>query len=332
MQVQSLKPRRAAWLVASAAWAAAAATAFTAPAMAQPAFPSNTVKIVNSFPPGGPSDIISRLIADKMQATLKQPVIVENKPGAAGNIGADQVARAAADGYTILSGIDTTFTANPSIYESMPFKPGDLKPLMIMASSGLLVASHPTLGVKTLDQLVAKGKAEQLTFSSAGNGSPGHLAAALLGDVADVKVLNIFYKGNSAAVLALVSGEVQAGILATPGLLPFAKSGKVTPLAVTSHRRSQVAPELPTVAEAGLGDLEFEVLYVTMVPAATPEPVMAVLQKAMTDALSAPDLKAQLAKLDLFVEAETGKVASDRLQAQRDRYARLIKAAGIKLE
>ena len=332
MQAQQQRRHRLARFAFRAALAGAAAAAFAAPAAAQTAFPANTVKIVNTFPPGGPSDIISRLVADKMQAALKQPVIVENKPGAAGNIGADQVARAAADGYTILSGIDTTFTANPSIYKSMSFKPGDLKPLMIMASSGLLVATHPSLGVKTLDQLVAKGKAEQLTFSSAGNGSPGHLAAALLGDVAGVKVLNIFYKGNSAAVLALVSGEVQAGILATPGLLPFAKSGKVTPIAVTSHRRSQVAPEVPTVDEAGLGDLEFEVLYLTMVPAATPEPVMAVLQKAMADALAQPDVKAQLAKLDLFVEGDTAKTASERLQAQHDRYARLIKAAGIKLE
>ncbi len=299
---------------------------------AQAAFPAGPVKIVNAFPAGGPSDIISRLVAEKMSAALKQPFIVDNKPGAGGDVAADQVARAPADGYTLLTGIDTTFTVNPSIYRSMPFKPEDLKPLMIMASSGLMVAVHPSLGVKTLAELVAKGKTQTLSFSSGSNGSPGHLAAAILGDAAGIKVLHVPYKGNSPAVLALLSGEVQAGILATPGLLPHVQAGKITALAVTSRKRSLVAPDLPTVAEAGMKELEVEVLYLAMVPAATPEPVLAVLQKAMADALAQPDVKAQLARLDLFVEAETGKPAAERIAAQRARYARIIKATGMKIE
>ena len=230
---------------------AALAFAISLAANAQPAFPAGPVKIINAFPAGGPSDIISRLVAEKMSAALKQPFIVDNKPGAGGGVAADQVARAPADGYTLLTGIDTTFTVNPSIYRSMPFKPEDFKPLMIMASSGLMVAVHPSLGVKTLAELVAKGKTQTLSFSSGSNGSPGHLAAAILGDAAGIKVLHVPYKGNSPAVLALLSGEVQAGILATPGLLPHVQAGKITALAVTSHKRSLVAPDLPTVAEAG---------------------------------------------------------------------------------
>jgi tripartite-type tricarboxylate transporter receptor subunit TctC len=132
--------------------------------------------------------------------------------------------------------------------------------------------------------------------------------------------------------MALLSGEVQAGILATPGLLPHVQAGKITALAVTSRQRSLVAPELPTVAEAGMKELEVEVLYIAMVPAATPEPAMAVLQKAMADALEQPDVKAQLARLDLLVEAESGKPAADRINAQRMRYARIIKATGMKIE
>jgi tripartite-type tricarboxylate transporter receptor subunit TctC len=308
------------------------ATALWAPAHAEPAFPSGPLKIVNAFPPGGPSDIISRLLADKLHGSLKQPVIVENKPGAGGDVAADQVAKAPADGYTILTGIDTTFTVNPSIYRSIPFKPEDLKPLMILASSGLMVAVHPSLGVKTLAELVAKGKTQTLSFSSGSNGSPGHLAAAIFGDAAGIKVLHVPYKGNSPAVMALLSGEVQAGILATPGLLPHVQAGKITALAVTSRERSLIAPDLPTVAEAGVKELEVEVLYLAMVPAATPEPVVAVLQKAMADALQEPDVKAQLAKLDLFVEAQVGKAAQDRIAAQRARYARIIKATGMKIE
>jgi tripartite-type tricarboxylate transporter receptor subunit TctC len=314
-------------LVAALAVATAGGTA-----IAQDSYPSRTVKIVNTFPPAGPSDIISRAVADKLQGTLKQSFVVENKPGAGGNIGADAVAKSPADGYTILTGIDTTFTINPNLYKSMPFKPDELKPLMIMASSGLLVGANPSLGAKTLSEFVTIGKRDGLLFSSGSNGSPGHLAAAILGEAAGVKITHVPYKGNSPAVLAVLSGEVQAGILATPGMLPHVQAGKINALAVTSRQRSQIAPELPTVAQAGMKELEVEVLYVAMVPAATPEPVMATLQKAMADALAQPDVKAQLAKLDLFVEGQTGAAAVERLRTQGDRYARIIKNTGMKIE
>lgn len=294
--------------------------------------PTGPIKIVNSFPPGGPSDIISRLVADKLEGVLKQTVIVENKPGAGGNIAAEQVARAAPDGQTILSGIDTTFTINPAIYQSMPFKPQDLKPLMIMASSGLMVGANPALGVGTLDGLIAKGKAKPLNFSSGSNGSPGHIAAEILGEATGIKITHIPYKGNSPAVMAVISGEVDAGILATPGLMPHVKAGKAVPLAVTSRKRSQLAPDVPTTAEAGQKELRVEVLYLAMVPAATPEPVMDVLRKAMAEALDQPDVKEKLANLDLFVEKTTGSEARDILDKQRERYARIIKATGMKVE
>ena len=303
----------------------------TLPAAAQ-GLPAGPIKIVNAFPPGGPSDIISRLLAEKMQATLKLNVVVENKPGAGGNIAADLVARSPADGATIMSGIDTTFTINPGIYRSMPFKLEELKPLMIMASSGLLLGANPSLGAKTLKELLDKGKSTPLNFSSGSNGSPGHLAAAILSDATGVKITHIPYKGNSPAVMAVLSGEVQAGVLATPGMIPHVQAGKINALAVTSRKRSPLAPDVPTTAEAGVKELQVEVLYLTMVPAATPEPVMALLRKAMADALAQPDVKAQLAKLDLFVEGETGKAAEDMLSSQRERYGRIIKATGMKVE
>lgn len=301
------------------------------PALAQD-LPSGPIKIVNGFPPGGPSDIISRLLAEKMQATLGRNIVVENKPGAGGNIAADAVARAAADGTTILSGIDTTFTINPGIYKSMPFRLEELKPLMVMASSGLLLGANPSLGVKTLKELVAKGKTTPLNFSSGSNGSPGHLAAAILSDATGVKITHIPYKGNSPAVMAVLSGEVQAGALATPGMIAHVQAGKIVPLAVTSRQRSRLAPDVPTTAEAGVKEMRVEVLYVTMVPAATPEPVMALLRKAMAGALAQPDVKAQLDKLDLFVEGETGPAAEEMLRAQRERYGRIIKSTGMKVE
>jgi tripartite-type tricarboxylate transporter receptor subunit TctC len=238
---------------------AALALALAGPGHAQATFPAQPIRIVNAFTPGGPSDIISRAMAEKMAQALKQPVMVENKAGAGGNIAADLVAKAPADGYTILSGIDSTFTVNPSIYKQIPFRPQDLKPLLVMASSGLLVGVNPSVGVKTLAELVAKAKTSPMLFSSGSNGSPGHLAASILVDATGAKITHVPYKGNSQAVVA-------------------------------------------------------------------------VLQKAMLDALAHSDVRAQLANLDLFYEGQTGAAAQTRLTAQGERFARIIKATGMKIE
>ena len=242
------------------------------------------------------------------------------------------MAKSPADGYTVLFGIDTAFTVNPSIYKGMPFKPRDFKPIMVMVSSGLLVGANPATGFKSMKDLIAQGKGKGLNFSSGGSGSPGHLAAEIFMDAAGIQIQHVPYKGNTPAVLAVLSGEVDAGVLATPGMLPHVKAGKITPLAVTSRQRSRSAPEVPTVSELGLKDLELEVLYIAMVPAATPEPVVQVLQKAFTEALKRPDTQAQLASMDLFYECLTGTDAAKRLSDLAQRYARTIQSTGMKVE
>ncbi len=296
------------------------------------AYPARQITFVNSFPPGGPSDLIARSVAEVLQKRFKQPVVVDNKPGAAGNIGTTQVARSAPDGYTVLIGIDTTFTVNPHIYKGMPFKPAEFKPLMVMASSGLLVGAHLATGFKTLADLINAGKTRGVTFSSAGSGSPGHLAAELFHDATGMKITHVPYKGNTPAVTAILSGEVNGGVLATPGLLPHVKAGKVTALAVTSRQRSALAPDVPTVAEAGFKGLEQEVLYIAMVPAATPDAVVQTLQQAFAEALAQPDVRQRLANLDLFYEGLTGADAARRLADLSQRYGRVIQATGMKVE
>lgn len=303
------------------------------PASAQtPAYPSKPVKFINSWPPGGPSDVLARSLAEQLQQNLKQPFVVENRPGAGGNLGADVVAKSAPDGHTVLIGIDTTFTINPGIYKNMPYKVSDLKPVMIIASSGLLIGVNPATQMKTMNDLVARGRGKGLTFSSGSNGSPGHLAAEILGDAAKVKVTHVPYKGNTPAVTAVISGEVDGGILATPGMLPFVKADKMNALAVTSRKRSPLAPDVPTVAEVGLKDLSLEVFYVAMVPAATPPEVVTMLQKGMAEALARPEVKTRLDSLDLVIEAETGNAAVQRLEGLRNRYAPIIKATGMQIE
>ncbi len=303
------------------------------PAMAQDSFPSKTIKIVNNFAAGGPSDVLARSIGQVLAEKFKQAVIVENKPGAAGNLGADAVVKSPADGHTLLFSIDTTFTVNPHIYgKTMPFKASELRPVVIISSSGLMVAVNPATGIKTLKDFVAVGKAKGLTLSSAGNGAPGHLAAERLTDAAQIKITHIPYKGNSPAVTAVLANEVDGGVLATSGLLPFVRSGKITGLAVTSSRRSRLAPELPTVAELGMKELEQDILYLALVPSATPEAVVQKLQAGILEALKRPEFESRLANLDMALEGQTGAEASKRLAETSERYAKLVRATGMKVE
>lgn len=319
--------------IASLRFAAALLAAAVVPfAAAQDAYPSKPVRFVNNFPAGGPSDLLARSVAAVLQETMNQPFVVENKAGASGNIGAADVARSAPDGHTVLFGIDTTFTVNPHLYPAMPFKRTDFKPVVVMASSGLLVGVNPGTGIKNLAGMVEAAKTKGLNFSSAGSGSPGHLAVEVIKEATQAKITHVPYRGNTPAVTAVLSGEVDGGVLATPGMLPHVQTGKITALAVTSRQRSRLAPELPTVAEAGLKSLEQEVLYIVMAPAATPDAVVQALQKGIVEALKRPDVQARMTNLDLFFEGLTGAAASQRMDALYNRYGPIVKATGMKVE
>jgi len=313
-----------------------AATCCTAALAQAPAWPSKPVRIVNNFPAGGPSDIIARAVAEALQKTSGQSVIVENKPGAGGNIGATEVARTSGDGHTVFFGIDTAFTVNPHIFPSMPFrlgtKAGDLRPLVIISSNGLLVGTSAAKGIRSMPELIGTGKSRGVNFSSGGAGSPGHLGVAIFSQAANIKITHVPYKGNSPAVLALVSGEVDGGILSSTGMLPHVKSGKVVPIAITSRQRSGLMPEVPTVAELGYADLENEVITLCMVPGATPEPVVAAMQKAVLDVVSSPALKERMASMDMRFEGLTGAAATKRLTDLSARYAKIVKATAMKVE
>jgi tripartite-type tricarboxylate transporter receptor subunit TctC len=302
-------------------------------AVAQTApWPSKPVKFINSFPPGGPSDILARSVGDVLQKQFNQPFVVDNKAGAAGNVGADLVAKSAGDGHTLLWGIDTTHTINPHIYKTMPFKETDLKPLVVISSSGLLLGAHPGTGFKTVRDFMQAARERSLNFSSGGNGSPGHLWVNMSNISAATRLVHVPYRGNSPAVMAVVSGEVDGGTLATPGMLPQVKADKITALAVTSRKRSRLAPDVPTVAEAGFKDLESEVLYVVMAPGNTPEPLMQTMAKAITDALARPELQTRLNDLDMAYEGLSGSAAAQRLKKLSDQYGRVIRATGMKVD
>jgi tripartite-type tricarboxylate transporter receptor subunit TctC len=329
--MKSFATRRAWLLGCLAALGCIGASAQTA-SQAPPAWPSKPVKFVNSWPAGGPSDILARAVGDVLQKQFGQPFIVDNKPGAAGNVGADLLAKSAPDGHTLAWGIDTTHTINPHIYKSLPFKDSDLKPLVVVSSSGLLLGVHPSTGIKTAKDWLQAARERSMNFSSGGNGSPGHLWVNMANIGASTRLVHVPYRGNTPAVMAVLSGEVDGGTLATPGMLPHVKAGKITPLAVTSQKRSRLAPEVPTVGELGLKDLESEVLYLVMAPGNTPEPLMQTMAKAITDALARPEVQARINDLDMRYEGLTGSAAASRLKKLSDQYGRIIRATGMKVD
>ena len=310
----------------------AVATALIARRAAASDYPSRTVQMINPFPPGGPSDILARLGGESLHKSLGQPFVVENRPGAGGNIGTQQVARANADGYTLLVGIDTTLTINPHIYRRPGFSLTDFRPVIILASSGLLLGVSPATGFRTLGELVDSGRQKALNFSTAGPGSPGHLSSAMLQQGYQVKATPISYKGNSPAVAAVASGEVDAGILATPGMLPQVKAGRIVPLAVTGRQRSALLPEVLTTSEAGFDQVQFEVLYLVLAPAATPQAIVDRLAGAFNEAMDRPAMVERMQTLDLFREGQTGEAASRRLADVSAQYQRLIDQIGLKVE
>jgi len=311
---------------------AAVACAWMAAASAQTAYPAKPVTIFVPWTPGGGSDTLARAVGRVLQETLRQPFVVENRPGANGSIGSAIAARSPGDGYTLLVSVDATFTVNPHLYPKLGFQPSDLKPLVILASSGLVLGTNPALGIKTMEDFIKRGKASGVTLSSGGNGSPGHLAIEKLKQAAGIQVTHVPYKGITPAATAIVSGEVDGGMLGASQMMTQARSGRIVPLAFTGSKPSPVLPDVPTAAALGMPGLQQEILHVLMMPATTPPEVAAVLQKHVLAALAQPQVQEQLRALDLNVEGVVGDAAARRLADLSAAYGRLIRSTGMKIE
>ncbi len=254
--------------------------------------------------------------------------MVDHKAGATGAIGAAAVAKSAPDGHTVLIAIDSLFTVTPTLQPGL-FDTTTVKPVIVMATAGLTMAIHPAVPADRARTFVALGRSRELTFASGGNGSPGHLAAAILMDKTGLKVVHVPYRGNTPAVMAVVQGEAQAGVLATPGFMPHVQAGQLRALAVTGQMRSVLLPDVPTVREIDLPELEVEILWLACVPAATPDAIVAALAREIGAALAQPDMRARLGQLDMTPAAITGDAITARLAALRERYAPTIKATGM---
>ena len=301
-------------------------------AHAQGSWPDKPIRVVLPFPPGGPSDIVMRLASERMQATLKQPIVIDNRPGAGGNLGAAEVARAAPDGYTWLWGTDTLVTVNPHVYKTMPFKPAELWPVTMGTQFSQTLVCHPAVGVKSVAELAAKARASAMSYASGGAGVPGHLAMELLQSMAGFQMQHIPYKGPAPAAQDVIGGQVPCGLLAGPTVLPHVRSGRLVALAVSGSTRSPTLPEVPTMAEAGVAGYEANFGLVLYAPRATPEAIVTRFRQAFVDAISSPDVVDKLKAGDQLVVASTPAQAAAQLAADSRKWGEVARRINLGLD
>ena len=305
-------------------------------AVAQPAnaqsYPNRPVRIIVPWPPGGGTDIFARAISEKLQQYLGQPFPVENRPGVAGNIGATTVARSAPDGYTIMIATITLAT-NPALYTSLDFDATkDLAGITLIAGVPHMLVVNPAVPAKTVKELIAlaKQKPGKLTYASAGVGSPFQIAAELFKQKAGVNILHVPYKGGGPAVADVIGDHVDMTFANLLAVLPQARAGRVRALAVTSGKRSSAAPEVPTMAEAGLSGYEFTSWFGAFAPAGTPRPVVNKLNAAIVKALKSPEVSAQLSQQGADLIANSPEEFDAYLKSETKKWGAVIKAAGIR--
>jgi tripartite-type tricarboxylate transporter receptor subunit TctC len=304
----------------------------TAPVWAQAAWPERPVRIVLPFPPGGPSDMVIRLAAERMQAALRQPIVIDNKPGAGGNLGAAEVARAAPDGYTWLWATDTLVTVNPHVYKSLGFAPEALVPVTIGTAFSQTLVCHPSVGVKTLAELIAKARATKMSYASGGAGVPGHLSMELLQSMAGFDMTHVPYKGPAPAMQDVMGGQVPCGLLAGPTVLPQVRAGKLVALAVSGSRRSPTLPEVPTVAEAGVAGYVADFTLAMWAPRGVPDPIVARMRQAFVDALRTPEAAERLKASDQTLVGNTPAEAAAQLAADNRKWGEVARRIKLGLD
>ena len=296
-------------------------------------WPAKPVRTLITFPPGGPSEILTRLVNERLHAALGQPFVVENRAGAGGNIGADVVAKAPADGYLFGITTDTLFTVNPLVYRRMPFDPwDDIRPVTLLGSFSQMMVCNAGVPAKSLPELLALAKREKLSYASGGPGVPGHLAAELLLSMTGASMLHVPYKGPAAATADVMGGQVNCGFLATPTVLPHVKSGKLTGLAVSTAKRSPLAPEVPAAAEAGAPGFDAPFYLVLFARKGVPADIVASMNREVSKALATPELKARAAKLDVTTLGGPADEATKVLKAAANKWAPVVQRIGLKLD
>jgi len=297
-------------------------------------FPSKPVRMIVPFPPGAGPDIVSRTIGQKLAERWKQRLVVDNRPGGGGNIGVELAAKSAPDGYTLIL-VSDHFTINPSLFRKVPYDPvRDFTPVTMAAFTPNILLVHPSLPVNSVKDLVrlAKSQPGELNVSSGGNGSVGHLAAEIFKTAAGVNIVHVPYKGPVAAVTALISGEASLGFLIVGAALPQVKAGKLRALAVTGKNRSPAAPELPTIAEAGVPDYEIVAWQGVFAPAGTPSAIISKLNADIVAVLRMNEIKQALLRQGLETIAGSAPELGAYVKEDLVKWARVVKQANVHID
>ncbi|MGX6566393.1 Bug family tripartite tricarboxylate transporter substrate binding protein [Cupriavidus necator] len=324
------RPRRA---IVAALATLPALCAWSAPACAAEAFPSRPIRLVVPFTPGGTTDILARLVAQKAGEALGQQIVVDNRPGAGGNIGAEAVARSAADGYTLLMGTLGTQVTNQFIYPRMPYdSTRDFVPVTLVANSPNVLLVNSTLNARSVGELVTLARREpgKINYASTSTGGSPHLSGELLNMMAGVSMQHVPYKGAAPAMTDLLAGQVNLMFDNLPSALAQIQAGKVTALAVTSARRASVLPSVPTVRESGLPGYEVNSWFGLLAPAGTPPERVRRLQQAVDKVLATPDVRKRIEQLGAEPGGEGSAAFAAQIRSDTEKWSRVIQTAGIK--
>jgi tripartite-type tricarboxylate transporter receptor subunit TctC len=296
------------------------------------AYPVKPLRCVVPYPAGGPTDIIGRAIGQKLAENLGQPVIIDNRGGAAGTIGSEHVARAPADGYTLLWGTPGTHGIAPSLYPRLPYDPvKDFAHITLIALGTNLVVVHPSVPARTMKEFIALARSRpgKLNFGSAGNGATSHMAGEMLKVMSGIDMLHVPFKGAAPAIVALMGGEVDMAILDTPPLLPQIRAGKLRVLAVASERRSRVLPQVPTMAESGMPGYHASSWHGLFAPAGTPQSIVTRLHGEVAAIVKLPDITERLTAQGVEPVANTPEQFVEFIKSEITRWARIAKAARV---
>jgi tripartite-type tricarboxylate transporter receptor subunit TctC len=296
-------------------------------------YPDHPVRLIAPFPAGGLADVLARAVGDELSRSLGQPVIVENRAGAGGNIGAEAVARSAPDGYTLMMSSAGILTANQFLYASMPFDPEkDFVPVSNVADMPMMVVVNPKVEAKTLAELVALARAHpnKLNFGSPGIGTTGHLGLAMFMHAAGIKLTHVPYRGAAPAITDLLAGQIDGVVDNPPTVLPHIESGKLRPLAVTAKTRMALLPDLPTAAQGGVANYEASSWFGVVAPAGTPQSIIDRLHKDIAAALHKPALQERFAKSGARLIGNTPAEFAQQIKQDRKTWGEIIRAADIK--
>jgi len=298
-------------------------------------YPNKPIRLVCPFPPGGAVDIASRSVAQALSQQLGQPVTVDNRPGAGGNIGAEIVAKAAPDGYTLLMATSNILAINPALYSKVPFDSlKDFAPISIVVSLNNVLVLNPGVPYKSVQEVIAAAKAQpgKLTYASSGNGTSIHLSGELFKSMAGVDMLHIPYKGSAPAVTDLLAGQVNMMFDNIPSSLPHIKAGKLRALAVTGSKRAHSLPELPTIAEAGIPGYESYVWFGVVAPVGTPPEIVKRLNAELAKAAATPEFRDRLTGQGYDVLSTTPEQMTASIRSEMDKWAKVVKASGAKID